>query len=440
NGWRYGFVDNLQQSEGIRLTSHLGRISSESTVPKTVDSYIRLSKNKVTINTSKHSDDRYFSVVNGEGSLPAHVSNQSNWNIIELGYRAAVCQYGDCSDLELLSFVWRMCIKVDRYADQSRSPKDRQGSMPFTVNNSRTFESTFTTMQVAIDHMIFKIIDSIEGNERIHVTPRQQLLENITLKVSKLSHRPDEFRQLITTKFGLDGNEGYLIRNCTCADFQGHYYFPNDESLGRFHHSHPLDFDAKSCSDNPQRSGNINHLDYKEFAETWIWYAGPPFTEESVVFSSERLLAETVQAVMIGLQYCNDPSFGSVIIFSTSMCGQMVPEENRVPAPVGFWLRFGRNLPAIEPPEGSATTKVVPDYPSLDRSSRDVEVGFEPGTIWSKLALKAVLLIIRRTFSRITRMDFRELYGTYVRPLLEYANKVVYSGRTKNITRIEHFQ
>ncbi|GAA54447.1 hypothetical protein CLF_102993 [Clonorchis sinensis] len=45
----------------------------------------------------------------------------------------------------------------------------------------------------------------------------------------------------------------------------------------------------------------------------------------------------------------------------------------------------------------------------------------------------AVLRMIRHTFSRITRTDFQILYGAYVRPLLEYANPVVYSGRTKDI-------
>ncbi|KER31405.1 hypothetical protein T265_02319 [Opisthorchis viverrini] len=48
--------------------------------------------------------------------------------------------------------------------------------------------------------------------------------------------------------------------------------------------------------------------------------------------------------------------------------------------------------------------------------------------------------MIRRTFYRITRMDFQILYGAYVRPLLEYANQVVYSGRTKDVTLIERVQ
>ncbi|KER24458.1 hypothetical protein T265_07885 [Opisthorchis viverrini] len=52
----------------------------------------------------------------------------------------------------------------------------------------------------------------------------------------------------------------------------------------------------------------------------------------------------------------------------------------------------------------------------------------------------AILRMIRRTFSRITRMDFQILYGAYVRPLVEYANQVVYSGRTKDVTLTERVQ
>ncbi|GAA53666.1 hypothetical protein CLF_110738 [Clonorchis sinensis] len=44
--------------------------------------------------------------------------------------------------------------------------------------------------------------------------------------------------------------------------------------------------------------------------------------------------------------------------------------------------------------------------------------------------------MIRRTFSRITRTDFQILYGAYARPLLENANHVVYSGRTKGVTLV----
>ncbi|GAA55307.1 hypothetical protein CLF_107556 [Clonorchis sinensis] len=52
----------------------------------------------------------------------------------------------------------------------------------------------------------------------------------------------------------------------------------------------------------------------------------------------------------------------------------------------------------------------------------------------------AVLRMIWRTFSRIARTDFQILYGAYVRPLLEYANPVVYSGRTKDVILIERVQ
>ncbi|GAA53682.1 hypothetical protein CLF_110774 [Clonorchis sinensis] len=52
----------------------------------------------------------------------------------------------------------------------------------------------------------------------------------------------------------------------------------------------------------------------------------------------------------------------------------------------------------------------------------------------------AVLRMIRRTFSRIIHMDFQVLYGAHVRSLLEYANQVVYSGRTKDVILIELVQ
>ncbi|GAA40789.2 hypothetical protein CLF_104659 [Clonorchis sinensis] len=52
----------------------------------------------------------------------------------------------------------------------------------------------------------------------------------------------------------------------------------------------------------------------------------------------------------------------------------------------------------------------------------------------------AVLRMIRRTFSRITRTDFQILFGAFVRPLLEYANPVFYSGRTKDVVLIGRVQ
>ncbi|GAA56303.1 hypothetical protein CLF_110535, partial [Clonorchis sinensis] len=52
----------------------------------------------------------------------------------------------------------------------------------------------------------------------------------------------------------------------------------------------------------------------------------------------------------------------------------------------------------------------------------------------------AVLRMVRRTFSPITRTDSQILHGAYVRPLLEYSNPVVYSGRMRGVTLIEPVQ
>ncbi|GAA54777.1 hypothetical protein CLF_105400 [Clonorchis sinensis] len=49
----------------------------------------------------------------------------------------------------------------------------------------------------------------------------------------------------------------------------------------------------------------------------------------------------------------------------------------------------------------------------------------------------AFLRMIQCTFSRVNRMDFQILYGTYIGPLLEYTHQVVYSGPTKDVTLIE---
>ncbi|KER25013.1 hypothetical protein T265_07464 [Opisthorchis viverrini] len=59
-----------------------------------------------------------------------------------------------------------------------------------------------------------------------------------------------------------------------------------------------------------------------------------------------------------------------------------------------------------------------------------------------KSAQKAfsILWMIRRTFSRITRINFQILYGAYVRPLLGYANQGVYSGCTEDVTLIGRVQ
>ncbi|GAA31703.2 hypothetical protein CLF_104862 [Clonorchis sinensis] len=53
-----------------------------------------------------------------------------------------------------------------------------------------------------------------------------------------------------------------------------------------------------------------------------------------------------------------------------------------------------------------------------------------------KSAQKALsfLRMIRRTFCRVTRMNFHIVYGAHVRPLLEYSNQVVYSEHKKDVT------
>ncbi|GAA47162.1 Y+L amino acid transporter 1 [Clonorchis sinensis] len=73
-------------------------------------------------------------------------------------------------------------------------------------------------------------------------------------------------------------------------------------------------------------------------------------------------------------------------------------------------------------------------YPSLSRRIYERPL--------SKLVFTAfaVLRTIQRTSSRITRIDFQILHGDYVRPLLEYANQVVQSGRKKGVILIERVQ
>ncbi|KAA3676029.1 uncharacterized protein DEA37_0011181 [Paragonimus westermani] len=52
----------------------------------------------------------------------------------------------------------------------------------------------------------------------------------------------------------------------------------------------------------------------------------------------------------------------------------------------------------------------------------------------------AALMMIRRTFPRMDKNAFQTLYGTYIRPLLEYANQVVYTGLQRDILAVERVQ
>ncbi|GAA49370.1 hypothetical protein CLF_102935 [Clonorchis sinensis] len=79
-------------------------------------------------------------------------------------------------------------------------------------------------------------------------------------------------------------------------------------------------------------------------------------------------------------------------------------------------------------------------------AKKDLGIWLSPNLSFSlhleKSAQKAfaVLRMSRRTFSRLTRTDFQILYGASVTPLLEYANPVVYSGRTNDVILIERVQ
>ncbi|GAA53617.1 SMAD mothers against DPP 4 [Clonorchis sinensis] len=83
-------------------------------------------------------------------------------------------------------------------------------------------------------------------------------------------------------------------------------------------------------------------------------------------------------------------------------------------------------------------------YRTIVQKVREADAMFvpkkPPGSRKSAQKAFAVLRMIRLAFSRITRTDFEILYGAYVRPLLEYANPVVYSGRTKDVILIERVQ
>ncbi|GAA54857.1 translation initiation factor 3 subunit M [Clonorchis sinensis] len=79
-------------------------------------------------------------------------------------------------------------------------------------------------------------------------------------------------------------------------------------------------------------------------------------------------------------------------------------------------------------------------------AEKDLGIWLSPNMSFSRHLEKsaqksfAVLRMILPTFSRVTRTDLQILYGAYVRPLLEFANPVVYSGRTKDVILIERVQ
>ncbi|GAA41388.2 hypothetical protein CLF_110524 [Clonorchis sinensis] len=99
----------------------------------------------------------------------------------------------------------------------------------------------------------------------------------------------------------------------------------------------------------------------------------------------------------------------------------------------------------------SVNTRVVHGQNGLEDSTKiDVKKGL---CIWlfSNMSFRqhhersaqkafAVLLMIRRNFSRNNRMDLHILYGAYGGPILEYANQADYSGSTKDLALIKRVQ
>ena len=87
----------------------------------------------------------------------------------------------------------------------------------------------------------------------------------------------------------------------------------------------------------------------------------------------------------------------------------------------------------------------VNDIPTLDLK-KDLGVWITSSLSFTHhhaLAAKkgfTVLNIIRRTFPRISRDDFQQLYATYVRFFSEYANSVVHSGLQMDINCLERVQ
>jgi hypothetical protein len=85
------------------------------------------------------------------------------------------------------------------------------------------------------------------------------------------------------------------------------------------------------------------------------------------------------------------------------------------------------------------------EIPKVD-IKKDLGIWLSPNFSFSlhheKAAHKAyiTLRMIKRTFPRISVAEFQMLYGVYVRPLLEYANQVVYTGLKKDCNRIERVQ
>ena len=65
---------------------------------------------------------------------------------------------------------------------------------------------------------------------------------------------------------------------------------------------------------------------------------------------------------------------------------------------------------------------------------------FSPHQLKASKAAYRMLHLIKRSFPIITIDDFHFLYGTYVRPHLEYGSQIVYTGLAKDRDLLERVQ
>jgi hypothetical protein len=104
-------------------------------------------------------------------------------------------------------------------------------------------------------------------------------------------------------------------------------------------------------------------------------------------------------------------------------------------------MTFGKEVPhtfSLPPPNNShiSHTNLTKDLGVW--LSNNLSFSTHHATV-AKQAFK-VLHMIRRTFPHIDVADFAFLYGTYVRPILEYCNQVTFSGLVKDANCIERVQ
>ncbi|MGL5085530.1 MAG: RNA-directed DNA polymerase [Clostridium sp.] len=104
-------------------------------------------------------------------------------------------------------------------------------------------------------------------------------------------------------------------------------------------------------------------------------------------------------------------------------------------------MAFGKDQPnafSLPPP---ANSPIIQTNLTKDLGvwlSSNLSFSMHHATV-AKQAFK-VLHMIRRTFKHIDAVDFAFLYGTYVRPILEYCSQVTFSGLVKDTNCLERVQ